>query len=93
MAKKRTRFTIAQKIVYAAFLCLGFFILLWGAWIHFSGLGTRPAGLEYLMMIVGAVFVIGVIIVILASAFMSPLNEEPQRKDTHSSSNKRESEP
>jgi len=78
MAKKRTRFTIGEKIVYVAFLCLGLFFLLLGAWIHFSGLGTRPAGIEYLMMIVGAVFVIGEIIVILASALVTRLNEKQE---------------
>jgi len=55
-------------------LCIGFFLLCWGAWIYLSGYGTRPCGLEYLMMIFGVSMMIGGIIVVSKILFFAKEN-------------------
>lgn len=45
-------------------LFYGCLFLFWGAWAYLSGYGTRPAGLEYMMMGFGvSILIIGTTIV------------------------------
>jgi uncharacterized membrane protein HdeD (DUF308 family) len=77
VTKKGQRIAFGTKIAVVICLFFGLFYLSWGAWIIFSGFGTRPAGIEYLLLIVGAIFVIVGIIVIFTLPFMSSPKEEP----------------
>jgi len=79
VTRKREKATLDQKIVYVFFLSLGLFIFSFGALIHFSG-GTNPRGLEYLIMMVGAIFAIVIVLVIVISnAWSHVLPEEKPR--------------
>jgi putative flippase GtrA len=75
VARKREKASLGQKIVYIFFLSLGLIVFSFGALIHFSG-GTNPRGLEYLIMMVGATFVIAIAAVIVISYLGSRLFTE-----------------
>ena len=55
---------------------IGCFFLYWGAWNHLVLGGTRPAGLDYLMMLFGGfVVIVGIIGVLKLIPFLEELSE------------------
>jgi len=61
-------------------LYIGSFFLYWGTWNYLYGHGTRPAGLEYLMMVFGGSMIIaGIIVVLKLIAFLSPPKKAPTK--------------
>lgn len=60
------RWIIAVRIALGAILLsIGSVFFYSGAWIYLSGRGTRPAGLEYLMMgFGGSMLIVGIVLVL-----------------------------
>jgi len=81
----RKRITLGTIIVFITYLSLGIFFLSWGVWLYLSGYGTRPARLEYLMIIVGVFLIVVGIIVVLKQVFLSRSEEESKKKHSLSS--------
>ncbi|NIU84777.1 MAG: hypothetical protein GWN31_12775, partial [Candidatus Thorarchaeota archaeon] len=58
-------FVLGEILSCTTLLFVGWFFLYWGVWNYLSGYGTRPAGLEYLLMGFGVFLIIGGIIIAL----------------------------